>query len=810
MKKTIVGMLLVCAAFSKTGYAQCKLDLTNYSMVWNDEFMYADTTALWASGKWYGDTRLHSTDVNFGWETTVFRKNKISMLPLSSHPEGIVRLSGNRLANPVHDANNKAMYFESGILMSKSSIDAKPQSWMYDGFYYGILEIKAKIPMGTLGGWDVYPALWYYSGGTEIDIIDSGRDSSGMMIQSGLIDWTTAPFNYLHNGWALDPAPGPQPPLFQNNHDYFQGERVSYGGVNYIVEPGFIMNQKTSGTYVNQQYWNQKNLSTSFNTFAVAWTPTEVTFFINGRETYTLDASAVPTHVRTGHVIMNLQWFTNTTSTTPAEMDIDYVRLYKPNSGLTYATAPYKSTQEYMYENISNEYASLPNVHTDPGSITTNPNNPAEVFYRGTDNFLYRAEKLSSGSWTIQKINYNYNAPMPAAKIQGDLMYNPVRDIVVYKGFDGRIQFFGKSGNNWYHWFIDDDWSTWQNFISSHPHSMAFNPQGDILYRGWDNKLHKFKWNGSDWVVQPIPHNYLSGELIAGDVIVGSSGNVFYKGANYKIQNFWLSNGGTVYNHGCLDCGGTQHTVRGGPFSMSMAPNDEVYFISWDNRIEKFRYQGGWIHEPINFSGGYNQAVANPLNYSSTPAPIVAPIYDATTGGLVYIGIDGRVQSIKKVGTTWTHRWIDDYWNTDYHVSYSNVFFTGFPSLSVASDGKIIYNQHDGDLSAFEWDDCENLNPPDKTHLAIRSASINLPGTNETTETLDADEFSIFPNPTYDYVYIAGENEIELIRLIDMQGRIVKTAQQATMLLVADLTEGVYTIEISGANFVKRYRLIKK
>lgn len=67
---------------------------------------------------------------------------------------------------------------------------------------------------------------------------------------------------------------------------------------------------------------------TQWHNYAVEWTPAGITGYIDGIKTFT---DSVPAHQPTVgmHQTMQLDWFPGGTGTSPAQMDIDWVRVYQ-------------------------------------------------------------------------------------------------------------------------------------------------------------------------------------------------------------------------------------------------------------------------------------------------------------------------------------------------------------------------------------------------------------------------------------------------------------------------------------------------
>lgn len=789
MKGLILGLSLVSAPCGFSALAQCTGNWEtspDYYIAWQDEFNYSSTSDPTFLSKW---TILNRDD---NWGTEYFRPEQVSM------NNGALRLTA--FQQTKQDANgNWNKHYKSGAVVSKIDID--PNLGNEDGFYYGILEFNARIPSGNIDVNDLWPALWTYSElGTEIDIVDGS--TNGKSIVSNLIDWRYAPRPWSPYWTQVHYTPSSYT-TFNHNVVYNHGDYVENAGLFYQNLTGGDIEAKSHGITVNQEVWNTgETFASGFNRFAVSWEPDKVTFYINGREIMTVDD--VETRKKTCNIIMSLQSGWGGTPSggvgtmIPTDyMEIDYVRLYRPvNHDHTVSPYPsYKSDNEYMFTNISEYYSSFSKVNAAPNSIIADKNNPNIVYYRGKDNKLYTAQKWGNGTWSIAELAPGYSWP-EWTKVGGDIIFSEGK--IIYRGSEGRLQCFGKSGGSWAHWTIDDDWLSGDHYVSSEPGAISVTAQGKIVYRGTDDQMHMFQWDAanSDWVGSRLPHTYSTGELINGDVLAGSgSEQVYYRGENGKIQNFWLYNGN--YVHGNIGSVG----VKNNPSSMTLTSSG-IYFIGTDNKLHKYYWNSGWQHELLESTSGSSIYSVSTWNFgyiktSYAYSTVRADISDPTNNTVLYFGEDGRLQQMKKVGGNWTHRWIDDYSNTDFHASYPNqTSGTGYASAAVTSDGKIIYNQYNKNLSSFEFGNCENLNPA--SHDGILKSTLN---THEVQQVVEERTVSLFPNPALGKVNLEVEGERMIdAKIMDLSGKVVSTividSSEKVEVNISDLTSGLYTVVV--------------
>ena len=121
------------------------------------------------------------------------------------------------------------------------------------------------------------------------------------------------------------------------------------------------------------------------------------------------------------------------------------------------------------------------------------------------------------------------------------------------------------------------------------------NPNtGQVFYRGNDNRMWNYWWDGKTWVAVPLSWNVTN---VAGDVATTTTGsNVFYRGTDGRLWNFYYDNG---WHNDVLDWGVTN--VSG---AIVHDGNDRVYYRGTDNRLHHFEWNNGWHHGNLGGTGG--------------------------------------------------------------------------------------------------------------------------------------------------------------------------------------------------------------
>ena len=671
---------------------------------------------------------------------------------------GILRLSAKKLPAlySCYDGNTlRTFKWKSGMIQTKKGWDDPSDDYVGDwdaGFRYGMFEARIKLPSAKQS----FPAFWLYSGPTEIDILEAGK---------------------------LDE-------ITNNLQDYVLGDQHGSS----------VGCQKIYNNFSN------KNVSTEFHIFSCVWTPTKVTFFLDNREIRTIDSSLIKTYPFNCNIICGLQmwpWFSEDTS-----MDIDYIRVYRPKNG-NYLLS-YKSNSDFMHTNVNeNPIKIIPipaKVSSFQSSITSNPNNSNEIFYRGsTDNRIYKSE-LSKGIWSTTIVPFNYNAAIPNSLVNGNgnVVYNPVHNYILYAGKDNRIQYFTNAQSNNSHWFIDDNFNSKLNLISNEQGAMDVMVDGSIAYRGVDDKIHIFTFNIKKQKWEPLLINhrygYCSGlpdaDYVDGDVVVEkSTNNIIYRGRDGRMQVFYQIIP-SVYEHAWIDgnFNSTGFPVSKNPGSIISTDNG-FFYRGTDDKLHRYYWNGTAMVHQIASNYTYGNCAGLPdADYIKGNLSYIKQF-----NFVLYIGRDGRIQRFQipsgDISSQWSHYWIDDYWNTFDFLSFgSTAPIINFGSLVTSTDGKMIYNNsitdNDGNLAYFKFEPCEILNPAcSTTKVHIRDA--NLPITDNTDSAIN--ELQIYPNPIENEIKFTHNPNIKLNRyvLLTLEGKEVSSG---------DIDEITNTIDLDNLN----------
>jgi beta-glucanase (GH16 family) len=238
-----------------------------------------------------------------GWGSEWYDAQDTSLVTVS---QGVAHLKAKRWVNdqlaPQAETvtiNNitRTVRYRSGMLLSRGGF----RDWRTHSLQsaFGAWEARIKLPTNR----NAWPAFWLWSPGTEIDIVD-GMDVDNHT-QSGL-------FSNVFDGFYKDSTAVPH---YQQNA---APHRLKIWG-----DP--------SKPYVTV-------LSDDFHTYSIVWTPSILTFFVDGVETRSVPRSEVVTRDGYPEIRLTLQmWYWAGSEAKPdltemAQMDVDWVRIRKPKA----------------------------------------------------------------------------------------------------------------------------------------------------------------------------------------------------------------------------------------------------------------------------------------------------------------------------------------------------------------------------------------------------------------------------------------------------------------------------------------------
>lgn len=691
------------------------------------------------------------------------------------------------------------------------------------GFNYGIYEFKVKLGNEDPEKWDVWPALWLLSVNTEIDLLDGIAADPGKNLFSGIVDWKRLPWS--SSDWVPIPY-NPTYPSFDGALDYPTGSKISTTDPNWLASFESINNAKriTCNTKIKSNYYN---LSDLFIKYTVVWTPTQLVFFINGRELYTIPSSNITLNADCPlNIIASLQIHDgaiNLPFPTNFYMDIDYIKVYKPKN-LNY-NLPFKSVKENIQTTFHND--GLNNrVNKEEGSIAVNPNDPNEIFYRGRDNYIYQYKKNNLNQWALTKLLFNDGTPILAAE---GIKYNPIHDIILYPGENNRLNYFGRSNVEpcgFYHHTISTNYNFWwlvedeklcktyyEDYFTKSSIEVANN--GEIFYKGLDFRIHRFFSNGTNWNHEILGNNNFN-ELVSGDICIDNNGNsntILYKGYDNRIHCYYKTV--TGYVHAFVSDNIPSENVNHEPGSMVWIPAlNGLLYRGTDNKLHLYYWDNTWQHSLLQID--YNYYPDYFSNYFEGSYVRGGLAWDNSEDRLIYNGFDGRLQYVNDLqqNGTCNKGWLDDNWLNKGFCSYNSTN-SGYNSSSTniynsTSTNIVYYTKNENNpLSSFKLDNCTfNLPTCDNGTNPVRNVFSKI-----SIDTINTAKTTIYPNPANDILNVNLSNEIENAykKIYTIRGEMCmskKLNDFDKQFNISILPIGIYIISIINNGITYRFKLV--
>ncbi len=880
MKKIL---LIVMLMYVQQAYAQCKLDYSEYVVVLDEEFdnYGGSASTMFATGPWRGTI---PNEPNWGKGVEIYNPNQVSLIPDGNGGHRLLLTATKQpgpysLQRTLTDANGNSyledVAYESGMLTLKDDFVGDPVTLACQptrGYAYGMFEIRCKMPhSGNMNGtsplWDAWPAFWTINIGAEIDIIDNITNDHRDYWQSGMIDWRGQPWFPGNTDWVQVPY-NPADQVYDISNSYNNGDRVQ---PNDPADPNgwkvsFRAQNNTAGNTCGMfSYSHFRNLANEFHTYTAVWTPEKVTFFFDGREIYTVPAATVSLPDCPANIIADLQIFPSANTLSEGAViswEIDYIKVYKPKgphgngTDLTvgdYIVTPFKNDHDFVNHNTMGDIKTYTNttgltkVKTNPRSIAFDGQDPTQVFYAGEDGRLYDVIDVAGDQkWpTLKKIGMNHTPNFPAEEIDGDLIFDETSSKFLYRGNDGRIQYYLYTTGGWIHGYIDNNWSTSQFLVSSSKASIGVSKlNGSIFYKGTDDKIHYFAngngsahaWIGHNYVANSSQNHYVKNDVILEDL--GNYTNVIYKGNDDRMQIFWvdISQNPPQYQHAYIDNSGiTSWKVKSDPGCMTLGELGEVFYIGIDNRIQRYYFTAtGWVHEDLANSAGYSY---NSVGYPNGDYARNGITYDKVNRRVLYVGNDGRIQYFGLDNGNWYHSYRDDYWNTLGFSSFNDQNTDDYPSIihdenfdrtyyigNYNYDGSNSYKadtanppanallpyDHQKHLRYFTYEPCEVITEcAPNTAVALRKPGKNIPAT--TSNGISEDELLCYPNPSSTGVFNIKDQAFKgtYAEVINVEGKVIyKTESLDGRIDISSQPSGVYILLMKTEMGVYRQRLV--
>jgi hypothetical protein len=254
-------------------------------------------------------------------------------------------------------------------------------------------------------------------------------------------------------------------------------------------------------------------------------------------------------------------------------------------------------------------------------------------------------------------------------------------------------------------------------------------------------------------------------KFIAGQVI-----DTYFSGSNISVKNSQL-----YTDNGLLG-------KRNGMQNQTLSSDPQYLFAPINHKKFQRNTDSIYVATKKGVMFAYNYDILDtitPNNTTNMPSPNVLEIefdHEDKLWAVFGDASDVPIGLAKLEGSTWVNR---------YDATNSPIDFNNYLGMEIDTLGNVwvVDNQH--------------------LHTLL---SENSPAWLSTVELKPRTTFSIHPNPTKDYIELSTENPTGDYRLLDAQGRIVKTEKIHATNQLIDLTRlqsGIYFVAIDGN--VKRF-----
>ncbi|HXA01879.1 MAG TPA: family 16 glycosylhydrolase [Cytophagaceae bacterium] len=358
------------------------------------------------------------------------------------------------------------------------------------------------------------------------------------------------------------------------------------------------------------------------------------------------------------------------------------------------------------------------------------------------------------------------------------------------------------------------------------------NASNGIFYKGTDNRLWNYWWNGSSFVSNCLNWNvadlvsdltidqsnnrvyyknssnwltYWDGSFhsipssnCAGSISANNSlSKVYYRGFESKIWNYYLT-APNVWAFGPVNTTNYDANVAGG--ICTNAAGSDLYYRGTDNNIWRISWNNNAWQAAVrlNTNGNvtddmlYVESI-NKIYYRSTDNRIyncyffsgqwyTAPLSYASEdndaiGNIAYDSQKGIVYYISNSGML-GHYYIDnDPAITNWYNSITNGVTTPNAAgpIVIRNDGTIFYRSTTGSMNEMGWRNGEIINPsPSITYSVYRTSYVDNKINN--TNSIDNLKIKVYPNPSdqsLNFNFDLEESSLVSITIYDIVGRIV-------------------------------------
>jgi len=597
---------------------------------------------------------------------------------------------------------------------------------------------------------------------------------------------------WLYNGaeeWNLIESTGDGLPT--NVHDYPR----AWDTPEFPVSNQFP-DRRTCGAFVPVE----RDLTSHYHTYSFMWDYDNktLTWFFDGRE--------IRTETRQRIFPCNQPFIFGISqgyaSADTGAFDIDYVRVM----GLKDTSALYR------YKYSSRALPQDKKISDAPDALAVG--DASRIFYRNAQNNISSLQKVN-GIYIHESITNNNRY-----HVEGDLTVGS-ENIVFYRGSDERLHIVTSDGEKWTDQRMDSAYisSLYGGALAS---NLSTGGGSHVFFRGPNGWMtHYYKSRDNKWIPGPVVSDYDPNHQVGGDIVVADNGQVFYVGADNRIQLYsWNASSG--WSHHYVDNNWSTSAYKAASNSGTLkVSNGTLFYRGLDNKIRTYSFDHdtqAWVNEVLPFE---------------MPADFVCGEIALPKGQneeVYFIGADGYVQHCYLYKGHWLHRWVDERLDdTPAQNTPDGIDLVAF----LEGEQKNIVYVRDDYLRIFtnhwvDYGELENLIcNPEGVARAKQEEALSLGG-NKPTRTAGhhiAEDYNltVIPNPVASgdniMVRISAEHSSQKLRrafilVYDTNGRLVAKLEKRLntfghasplngytfSLRGTNLSKGLYTLVITFAN----------
>ncbi|MBL7691932.1 MAG: family 16 glycosylhydrolase [Flavipsychrobacter sp.] len=769
-------------------YGQCGIDYSRWHIVYDEQFNepnVSDWLQFTSGGPFTKGWRIEDTytchcDNNPNGcppaNMIQFGGNAISM----DYANGYAIFGNKKLVTPTPTHGWEASFVRStqeDIYMADLTSPGEP------GYIFGMFEIRCKLPKSPD---NIFSAFWLSGANTwppEIDVFEH-RTNSDSNIRNEI-------FSTVH--WS---------PTWAWGDDNGCSNYYRFNELNYF------------------------DLFNNFHTYTAVWTPTQITWFFDGKE---LKTDAIASHLpgffdptpssgdayyRDFFLHNKMQMVINCITqncevSEPLDgLVVDYVRVYKPLDNRTkFPTETYEDYYNYLSTIYSTAVSSYKTTHDwtrnlidstgfAPVQIHSNLNGyqgGGKYTYIGNYNLLWSTYYGPGGTFYSVPVDWAHDA-------DGDLSLSN----------DGYRTWYRKGSNIWYEQGgIFTMIPTVTNAIGGTRYSniKAINSGTAIAYVGAAPSglgygvYASVMTSPGYWVTTPISPTFPS-----------APSNIIYN--QTQTQIFYIVNNKLWASYDSPTAPGWVTSQISGPFDMVLpgiafgkSPNgqDAVFFRTSGNKLYFYEWN------PTSSSFTSQQPFLAKTSWSSTPVVVnnvsdnnIIVGIDPANQQYYYVGTDLRPYYISYDGTGWGTSYLDlDLPNV---LGDFQLVKMGYP----IGDFHLAYTSTNNFIRTLKWQSCENLNPPCDQVRYQKPSTIRL--TSPDSSEME-NNFRIFPNPSSGKFWIEIPSNNSVVSISTIVGQILEADYKINdgMLAfdISSFPSGVYFVNVSTETNSKTLKLIK-